>query len=271
MACVHCRPSRAISVKGDGWTNWLSDCRDVLPGIPDGSISLVLSDPPYGSGGNSMAARLQPSSAKYQSSDALKKYPEIDGDSMLPEAWAALMNQVLRELFRVTAPGGSLLLFCDWRSMNGLLTAAGAARWFLRSVVPWDKGRRSRPMPNGFRNQSELILWAVKPGKLSRPQTVYLDGVFSIPNSGPRYHMTPKPVALLKELLRLAPPGSHVLDPFAGSGPVGVACVELGLTYTGCESVREYHAVACERLAATANARTAAAHVATDAVGRSAR
>jgi DNA modification methylase len=39
----------------------------------------------------------------------------------------------------------------------------------------------------------------------------------------------------------------HVLDPYMGSGSVGLACAELGIGYTGIEIDPEYYAVAVER------------------------
>ena len=48
-----------------------------------------------------------------------------------------------------------------------------------------------------------------------------------------RVHPAQKPVALIKELLRVC--GDHILDPFAGSGATGIACRELGKRFTGFE------------------------------------
>lgn len=65
-----------------------------------------------------------------------------------------------------------------------------------------------------------------------------------------QYHPTQKPVALMRwvlERLRL-PPGALVVDPYAGSGPVGVACVHLGLRYIGIERDAEYVATARQRI-----------------------
>jgi DNA modification methylase len=39
-----------------------------------------------------------------------------------------------------------------------------------------------------------------------------------------------------------------VLDPFMGSGSTGVACVHLGLAFTGIERERKYFDIACERI-----------------------
>lgn len=65
-------------------------------------------------------------------------------------------------------------------------------------------------------------------------------------------HPTVKPVALMKYLIKLvAPEGSHIIDPFAGSGSTGMACRELGRQFTGIELDANYCDIARRRIAAT--------------------
>jgi site-specific DNA-methyltransferase (adenine-specific)/modification methylase len=70
----------------------------------------------------------------------------------------------------------------------------------------------------------------------------------------PNRHPTEKPVDLVKHFLRLhTKPGDIVLDPFAGSGSTGVACVMTGRRYIGFELDPHWVRCANERLS---NART---------------
>ena len=64
-------------------------------------------------------------------------------------------------------------------------------------------------------------------------------------------HPTVKPIALLKKIIQLfkTPNPLHVLDPFMGSGSMGIACIELGVSYTGVELDAEYYTIAQTRLA----------------------
>lgn len=63
-------------------------------------------------------------------------------------------------------------------------------------------------------------------------------------------HPTVKPVSLMRHLVRLVtPPGGSVLDPFAGSGTTGVACVLEGLKFVGVELSEEYCDIAARRIA----------------------
>ena len=44
------------------------------------------------------------------------------------------------------------------------------------------------------------------------------------------------------------PVGATVFDPYSGSGTTGVACIQTGRNFIGCEISPEYHAIATRRL-----------------------
>lgn len=64
------------------------------------------------------------------------------------------------------------------------------------------------------------------------------------------HHPTVKPVELMRWLVRMVtPPGGRVLDPFAGSGTTGIACVLEGFRFIGIEREQEYADIANARIA----------------------
>ena len=68
-------------------------------------------------------------------------------------------------------------------------------------------------------------------------------------NGARNHHPTVKPVALMRWLVRLVtPPGGLVLDPFAGSGTTGLACIKEQCRFLGIEREAEYVAIANARL-----------------------
>ena len=61
-------------------------------------------------------------------------------------------------------------------------------------------------------------------------------------------HPTQKPLRVMAWSLSFAPEARTVLDPFMGSGTTGVACAQLGKSFTGIERERKYFDIACRRI-----------------------
>lgn len=81
--------------------------------------------------------------------------------------------------------------------------------------------------------------------KKASPKEKRLDGVT---NS----HPTAKGIDLMRWLCRLiTPPGGIVVDPYAGSGTTGVACLHEGFNFIGYESDHDYFNLAAKRLVTT--------------------
>ena len=252
VLCPHCSGDMVYTRHaGRMFDAYLGNALHVLRDLPPGSVDMVLTDPPYGTGANGVAGRLRSTTAKY-TSRTTSLLPDFHGDSVMPDIWQRLIFSVYKKCFRLLKPGGYALVFSDWRAVSQMISLLGVSGFSLSTVCVWDKGRRSRPTKNGFRAQSELIVCAKKSGVMHRDTPVYLDGVFrcnAVPGAS-RVHLVEKPVELLSQLIEACPPGGTVLDPFHGSGSTGVAALKSGRRYIGAESVEHYHHVAVERLSA---------------------
>lgn len=89
------------------------------------------------------------------------------------------------------------------------------------------------------------------------------EGMYNVDGTGVQYnsnkykavgnnHPTVKPVELMKYLVKLVTPeGAHIVDPFAGSGSTGMACKELGRSFTGIDLDANYCDIATRRIEAT--------------------
>lgn len=222
---------------------------DVLRGLPDQSVDLFFTDPPYSSGGLHAAARSQAPGQKYMSSDTKTKYVEFGHDSKDQRSWTFWCMTWLGEAFRVAKDGGYLVCFIDWRQLPSLTDAIQGAGFVWRGTAVWDKTPgRARPRMGGFSQQAEFMVWATK-GAVPAGNEVYLPGVFAERLPFPKRHMTEKPMGLAREVVRLVPAGSVVCDPFAGSGTFLAAAKEAGHRWIGCELEPAYHEAANDRLA----------------------
>ena len=84
-----------------------------------------------------------------------------------------------------------------------------------------------------------------------RPDSYTGDGPHKghVCHSNLRAHPTVKPRDLLRYFLKLyAPPAARVLDPFAGTASIGLACIDLGLDYTGIEIDPDFADIGRHRL-----------------------
>lgn len=61
-------------------------------------------------------------------------------------------------------------------------------------------------------------------------------------------HPTQKPVALMEWCLGFLPNAETILDPFAGSGSTGVACINMQRRFIGIERDPDYFDIMCSRI-----------------------
>lgn len=61
-------------------------------------------------------------------------------------------------------------------------------------------------------------------------------------------HSAQKPLHVMRELVRIAPAGGRVLDPFMGSGSTILAALQAGLSAVGIELSAEHYATALARI-----------------------
>lgn len=235
--------------EGQGWELYLGDSLKLIKNIiPSGTFDAVITDPPYGSGGDSIRDRLRSTKNKYVSSDALysRALPDIDGDSLHPAKWKSNMDAFLKQAYRVLKPEGVFICFIDWRNIGEMISILNESNLRLRGVVVWDK-RNGRPYRGGFRMQTEYILWGGR-GGLPR-EDFYGPGIISEQTiQGGKLHITQKPISLMEQLIEICPPGGKILDPFAGSSTTGVAAVKSGRRFVGFESVPEYFDISVKRM-----------------------
>lgn len=231
-------------------TLYRGDALEVMASLQPGSFGDCLADPPYSSGGN-VRDKAQATSSKYQSSENRGLYPEFQGDTRDQRsylAWSALWLGRAREL---VAPAGLVGVFSDWRQLPVTTDAVQCGGWVWRGVVPWDKTEGSRPQLGRYRNQTEFVIWG---SNGARPMAgPVAPGVFRHAVPRQKHHIAGKPVELMEGLLRVM--RGPILDPFAGSATIGVACLRLGLPYTGIEVDQTYFDIACRRLEEASGAR----------------
>ena len=201
-----CRQVAYRRRKGEGLKRGLvrlvqADARELLPGLPDESVDLIVTDPPY----------------------------VFDrGDTHFRQWFAELPDEcwpeVLAGFYRVLAHDRHAYLFCDWRTQRLFEDAAREVGFRVRRPLVWDK--LSPALGGTWRSQSELILFLEKGHRQGNFRN--RGNVLRAPRVV-RGYPTEKPVRLLRQLISQSSlPGELVLDPFCGSGNVGKAARGAG-------------------------------------------
>ena len=208
------------------------DCLKVMKDIPDNSIDLVLTDPPY----------FLPASHYQTRKQFIRNFSDL-----------GILEYFIKDTFlqfnRITKESGIIYIFCDEQSYPLFYYHLYP---FCKSVRPliWDK----KTSINGYswRHQHELIIFAEMPkskpiptgdGDILRYSAVKVDS---------REHPAEKPIDLNKTLIeKSSQENDIILDPFLGSGTTAVACKSLGRRYIGIEISPEYCEIARRRVNAT--------------------
>jgi site-specific DNA-methyltransferase (adenine-specific) len=195
-----------------------------LEKLADGSIDLVITDPPYG---------IEYHSNRSQFSEHVTK-EGIENDGLVEAL--ELLDKTCEVLSRKTKADSHLYFFAGWRVCPQFRAIIG--RYFtIRNVIIWDKGNHGAgDLEYSWGNRYETIIYATKG---NRPLRKRKADIVSVPkvDSSRMIHPTQKPVALIKELLEAsARPADTVCDPFMGSGSTIKAAKEFGsLNYIGIE------------------------------------
>jgi site-specific DNA-methyltransferase (adenine-specific) len=234
-------PESPAFVADDGLI-YCDNAANVLRHVPDGSVDLILTDPPYGVNYRSSIEYLT-LHADCSGGVSIRHRQSIEADTPLQANY--LFNTLVFEASRLLKPGGCLCcfaagggpktVFADWiRFAREVLQ--------FKSVLVWNKGRLG--LGGHYRKCYEFILVVKKPGA---PCT--WNGSYSTPNiftfkRSPKlleWHPTPKPVELMSHLISLhTDPGNLVLDPFCGQGSTLIAARRLGRRFIGVDIMPQY-------------------------------
>ena len=194
------------------------DCLEVLKGIPSGSVDAVVTDPPYG-------VRFMCNDAGLRYGGRVKHIKKpIVGDDKLFDPSPFLDYPVV--------------VMFGANNFSHLLPAS-------RGWIYWDK--RPGMKRNDF-GDGELI-WTNQDRVIRKFEYMW-NGVLRAGQVGDEhFHPTEKPVSLMLWLIEeYTKPGDTILDPFMGSGTTGVACVQTGRNFIGCEISKDYFDIAERRI-----------------------
>ena len=228
------------------------DCIEGLKKLPDNSIRLVVTSPPY-----NMRTRIRNGqyTEREKSEHFSKKYAHFH-DALPIEEYYKFHKEVINECLRVAD-----MLFWNVQIVTGskeaIFKLIGDFSKNIKDIVIWDKGHGQPAMHNSVLNRAtELVIIFEKEETAGRAfkKSYFGRGKLSdiwrlkrpkpIPGHGACF-----PIELVKVILKgWSKKGDVILDPFIGSGTTAVACQQTGRQYIGFEISKEYVNIAEQRL-----------------------
>ena len=231
------------------------DCIEFMKTLPDKSIDLVITDPPY--------------LINYSSFRTKSKVIKNDNNSDWVEPFC-------EELSRVVKDGSHLYCFVDFEMSAEFLIGFRSNGWKIRNLLCIPRKIKGNGGERIFQQQNEFVIFATKGKKdegrkfnqtqILRPSERYLkdkryqakEWLYRLPDywhwttasafNHDRLHPNQKNVECLEYMVELSSnEGEIVFDPFCGSGSTLVASINKKRKYIGCELDENYFKSCKER------------------------
>jgi len=187
------------------------DCLEGMKNLPDNSIDLVITDPPY--------------NANYG----------FDNDNLAETKFYNFAEKWIRQCERVTKNG--IIFIVDTRYCLPFYKIPNIK---FHHTYTHFKNNAMRGMPGGYANKTEIICYTnKKPNKIQE----FPNDVWAIPIKAQNIsHPTPKPIKLIDVILqKFTNENEIILDPFMGSGTTAVSCLKNNRQFIGYEIKEEYY------------------------------
>lgn len=229
---------KGTNSNGATWELIQGETLTTLRTIEAGTVAAVITDPPYCSGGLNESKRKQ-ATAQGVTPGSKSAADWFLNDNMTTGGLTWMLRELAVESERLLIPGGSLLVFTDWRMLPHVAPAMESGGLIFRNLIVWDKG--SAGLGDGFKPTHELIMHFAK----GKPNFYTKSGtnVLRVPRvqGQKKIHPTEKPAALLARLLEVVTKaGDLIVDPFAGSASTGLAATALGRDFIGVDRERRF-------------------------------
>lgn len=237
----------------------------LLRTLPDDSVDLLLTDPPYG--------------VNYQNPYTSKKHEVLDGDS---DDFS--YEDLASEAYRVLKLNSAAVAFTGWSVYPAHFVDFSSAGFKMKEpLVCQKRASGTTDLKGSFQTNADWMVFAHK-GRFQFRQTELLRNVRAgtIPNKGRKpvpdfkkrfpshwfgpefpyatenpstlkargiFHPTVKGLQLIEWIIQLmTDPGAVVLDPFMGSGTTAVACIRTGRKFIGSEIKPRFHKLCLRRI-----------------------
>lgn len=221
---------------------------DVMKQIPDESIDLIVTSPPYNlknSTGNGMK---DGRGGKWKNASLINGYTDHD-DCMPHDKYVEWQRNCLEQSMRMLKNDGAIFYNHKWRVQAGLLQDRHdiVSGFPVRQIIVWKRKGGINFNKGYFLPTYEVIYLIAKPNFKLAPKANAFGDVWEFNQEQKNIHPAPFPVPLIERIIS-STNAKIILDPFMGSGTTAVAAKNLDRNFIGIDISEEYCRYAEERM-----------------------
>ena len=232
------------------------DCLEYMKSIPDNSIDLILTDPPYNISQCGKALDRSKHVSPIMRRDKAISLDFGAWDRMDRDDFLLFTRSWFEKACKKLKNGGTIISFFSEEDISLFHWMSEQNNLRTRTIFVWHK---TNPSPSvrkvNYLSSTEFAYMGSKGDKSWTFNFGYqndMHNFFETPNSsvyGETEHPTEKPLSLMEHFVKIhTNKDDIILDPFMGSGTTGVAAVKNGRNFIGIEKDDEYFKIASKRI-----------------------
>ncbi len=221
---------------------------DIMKKIPDGSVDLIVTSPPYNlknSTGNGMK---NGSKGKWANAALQNGYSHHD-DCMPHDEYVKWQRECLTEMMRIIPEDGAIFYNHKWRVQGGVLQDRQdiVSGFPVRQIIIWRRKGGFNFNPGYFVPTYEVIYLIAKPKFKLSPKASGHGDVWEFTQEMNNEHPAAFPVNLIDRIVS-STNAKIILDPFMGSGTTALSAINFNRHYIGIDLSPEYCEMAKKRI-----------------------
>jgi len=229
---------------------YCKDSIDFMKTLPDESIDLIVTSPPYNLKNSSGNGMKDGRGGKWANASLINGYSHHN-DCMPHDEYVSWQRKCLFEMYRILKNDGAIFYNHKWRVQKGLLQDRSdiVQDFPVRQIIIWKRKGGINFNQGYFLPTYEVIYLICKNNfKLAKGANRYGD-VWEFNQELNNPHPAPFPVPLIERIIE-STSASVIFDPFMGSGTTAVAAINKNRFFIGCEISPEYVDLANKRIKA---------------------
>ena len=224
------------------------DAVKIMQLIPDKSVDLVVTSPPYNIKNSTGNGLKDGRGGKWSNAALLNGYSNHE-DALPHDDYVQWQRDCLNEMMRIIPETGAIFYNHKWRVQNGLLQDRQdiVAGFPVRQIIIWRRKGGFNFNPGYFLPTYEVIYLIAKPKFKLEPKANAFGDVWEFTQEMNNKHPAAFPVNLIDRIIS-STNAETVLDPFIGSGTTAISAINCDRSFVGIDISPEYCEMAEKRI-----------------------